>query len=148
MSLYSGDTYLINEGIETSALWDFGYLHGTSSGAGFYSTNDFPSSGFGDSVETISGVSQAELNKCYFGESSFTAAEFDAITSSDSLNNALSSSSSQRIQGLEVDQVVEVLDQYGNSGLIKITAISPGNGSSGSITFDVKVQVNALPVQL
>ena len=54
---------------------------------------------------------------------------------------------SERIQGLKVGDVVEFVDQYGNKGLIKVSNISPGFGSDGSITFDVKVQFSALPIK-
>ena len=149
VSVYNNETYKISEGEETAALWDFGYLYGTNSKAGFYSASDFPLSGFGGkSVEEVSGVSKAELNKCYFTLSTKTTAEFDAANNSSDLNNSLSTSSSQRIQNLEVGSVVAFVDQYGNQGLIKVTAIVPGNGTAGRITFNVKVQVNAIPVKL
>lgn len=149
VSVYNNETYKISEGIETAALWDFGYLYGATFKAGFYSAYDYPTSGFGGkSVEEVSGVSQAELNRCYFAMSTKTVAEFDAASDASSLENTLTTASSERVRELEEGDVVEFLDQYGNKGLIKITNIVPGNGSNGEITFDVKVQVNAIPVKL
>ncbi|WP_143569813.1 hypothetical protein [Tenacibaculum agarivorans] len=148
VSVFNNETYKISEGIETSALWDFGYFFGLNTKASFYSTYDFPQSGFGGkSVEEVSGVSQAELNRCYFGLSSKTSADFDAINSGSSLENSLTTASDERIQGLKEGDIVEFLDQYGNKGLIRVTDIVEGNGTNGKITFDVKVQITAIPLK-
>ncbi|TCI92310.1 hypothetical protein [Tenacibaculum sp. M341] len=151
VSLFDEKTHKINEGDETLALWDFGYFYGTSTEASFYSVYDYPKvfekNGMGGlHVSEFVGTTLTELNRCYFKASSKTAADFDAANSASDLENTLTTADAERVQNLSVGDVVEFLDQYGNKGLIKVTAITPGNGSSGKITFDVKVQVNAIPV--
>lgn len=148
VSAFNGAIYSIKGAQETAALWDFGYFYDNTLGASFYSTANFPASGFAQgSVEAVTGLAKTDLNKCYFAKSGKTKAEFDAVNSRIGLENSLTTSSSQKINGLEVDDVVEFLDQYGNKGLIKITALTKGTGSKGEITFRVKVQAKATPVK-
>ena len=146
ISLFDGNTYKISEGEEFAAFWDFGYLYGTNSGAGLYSANDYPSAfNGGTSVTEFLGIDGIVLNNFYFSETTLSSTDFDAITEASELDY-ITASTSERVRGLSVGDVVEFVDQYGNKGLIKVTAIVTGNGSDGEITFDVKVQVNATPV--
>jgi hypothetical protein len=152
VSVFNGQEYSISNAIETAAFWDFGYFYDNTLGASFYSTATFPSSGFTGTVETVTGLERTELNKCYFGKSNKTVAQFDAINTTDGLNNLLTDDSNQdtsslnAVNALEIDDVVAFLDQYGNKGLIKITALTKGNGTAGKITFEVKIQTKATPI--
>ncbi|CAA0148961.1 Probable lipoprotein precursor [Tenacibaculum maritimum] len=148
LSLFNEEVYKINDGTETLALWDFGYFYGNTTGASFYSVADFPKVFKKDGAEGLHisefvGADLAELNKFYF---KISTADFDAVASGADLD-FIEQPASQRIQRLEVGDVVEFVDQYGNKGLIKVVAINAGAGSAGKITFDVKVQVNAIPVK-
>ena len=146
VSVYNNETYRINDGTETLALWDFGYFYGNTTGASFYSVYDFPKV-FEKNGQTqlhvsdFVGTDLAELNRFYF---SISTADFDAVASGTDLD-FIQQSNNERIQGLSVDDVVEFVDQYGNKGLIKVTALE--TGFTGKITFDVKVQVNAIPLK-
>lgn len=153
VSAFNGAIYSIKGAQETAALWDFGYFYDNTFGASFYSTATFPASGFTDPIETVTGIAKSELNKCYFGKSTKTAAEFDAVNTAAGLNNSLTTASKQdtssfnAANALEVNDVVEFMDQYGNKGLIKITALTKGTGVKGRITFRVKVQAKATPIK-
>lgn len=151
-SAYNGATYAINDGIETAALWDFGYFYGASTEASFYSAADFPKVFTVDGVDGVvdvatfldsDEVSTSDLNNCYFALSTLTADEFDAIDSNEDLDT-ISTPTDENVKGLSVGDVVEFVDQYGNKGLIKVTALTNGFGSDGKITFDIKVQASAI----
>jgi len=154
ISLYDEQTHTINEGIEKMAFWDFGYFYGANTGASFYSVYDYPEvfkigentdgSAILGHVSEFVQTDLTELNRCYFAKSTMN---FDAVTTSSDLD-AIDTPSSERVQGLQIGDVVEFVDQYGNKGLIKITDLDPGFNQGDSITFDVKVQLNALPVKL
>ncbi len=148
VSVYNNETYKINQGTETLALWDFGYFYGNTTGASFYSVYDFPkvfekNGATGLHVSDFVGTDLAELNRFYFSTST---ADFDAVASGTDLD-FIQQSTDERIRNLNTGDVVEFVDQYGNKGLIKVTNIVTGNGSAGRITFDVKVQVNAIPLK-
>jgi len=151
VSIFNNQTYAINQGAETAALWDFGYFYGNTTRASFYSASDFPKvflkDGAAVNVATFSGASASELNKCYFKLSDKTAAEFDAISTKADLDFIMQSAS-ERVQYLSKDKIVEFVDQYGNKGLIKVLKVEGTNGSNGKITFTTKVQVNAEPIKL
>ncbi len=154
ISLFDAQTHVINEGAEKLAFWDFGYFYGQNTGASFYSVYDYPEvfkigeDTNGDDilghVSDFVGAELSELNRFYFAESGL---DFDSVSTSADLDG-ITKSSSERIQGMQVGDVVEFVDQYGNKGLIKITALDPGFNQGDSITFDVKVQVNATPIIL
>lgn len=141
MSVFDGKVYKINEGEELAALWDFGYYYGVTGNASLASSNNYPTDII--NVPTIGGVPAEELNKVYFALSSKTVAEFDAITTKSDLDFVVQSTS-QRINNLKVDDVVEFVDNYGNKGLIKVKEVVAGNGTNGKITFDVKVQTSQI----
>ncbi|WP_083253418.1 hypothetical protein [Flavivirga aquatica] len=138
MSLFDGEKYMISEGEETAALWDLGYFYGASLKASFASTKDYPNNVI--NVPEVSKVADEELNATYFALStSFTERSFDAIKSSSELN-VITSPTKQRVNGLKAGDIVEVVTKYGKKGLMKITNIVPGDGSTGRITFTVKIQ--------
>lgn len=141
MSVFDGKVYKINEGEELAALWDFGYYYGVDGKASLASSNNYPANII--DVPTVGGVTAEELNKVYFGLSSKTIAEFDAISTRSDLDFIVQSTS-QRINNLKVDDVVEFVDSYGNKGLIKVKEVVAGNGTNGKITFDVKVQTSQI----
>ncbi len=157
VSIFNNQTYPINDGDGTAALWDFGYFYGKTSKASFYSAHSYSNTSFlkvfakdditGLDVATFSGANPAELNRCYFKLSDKTTVEFDAITNKTDLD-FITESTSESVQNLVVNNIVEFVDQYGNKGLIKVTKIEGTTGSDGKITFNVKVQVNAEPIKL
>ena len=150
VSLFDEKTHKINEGSESLALWDFGYFYGSTRGASFHSVYDYPKVFAKDDrtqlhVSEFIGENIAELNRFYFKR---TTVDFDAVNSFDDLENlTIATTDSERVQNLENGDVVEFLDQYGNKGLIRVTAITPGFGNNGRITFDVKAQFNAVPIK-
>lgn len=130
------------ENAENAALWDFGYFYGNTKGASFASASNYPSDVI--DINKITGLTSTQLNKCYMVKSSLTTAQFDAISAYAELNS-ISKPSTERVTGLVANDVIEFVDAYGNKGLIKITEIK--TGFTGSIKFDVKVQVNAEPIK-
>ena len=138
LSLYNSTVYKISEGEETAALWDFGYYYGASGLASLASTRDYPDSVI--NVPTISGVADAELNEAFFSLSTTTSAEFDAIALSSDLD-FIAASTNQRVTTLNTGDIVEIVDNYGKKGLIRVDAITPGNGTDGQITLTIKIQL-------
>lgn len=137
ISLFNNKVYKINQGEEYAALWDFGYYYGASGKASLASSYDYPAGII--NIPSIANVTEDELNKTYFALSSFTPEDFDGVAEASGLNSIVSSGN-QAVTNLSVGDVVEFVDAYGNKGLIKVTKISAGDGSSGSITLDIKVQ--------
>ncbi len=137
LSLFNSEVYKISDGEETAALWDFGYFYGNTGKASFASTRSYPDAII--NVPTVSGVADEQLNTAYFAKSSLDVAAFDAITASSDLDFIVQSQS-QSVNNLQVDDVIEIVDFYGNKGLIKVTNIVSGAGTSGRITFTVKIQ--------
>ena len=137
ISLFNGEIYKISDGEEFASLWDFGYFFGNSNKASLASSSNYPT----DIVDipTISGVAESELNEFLFAKSTLTTTDFENVSSSGDLNSIVTPTA-QRVTQLEVDDIVEFEDQYGNKGLIRVTAIVEGFGNDGAITFDVKVQ--------
>ncbi|GGX15009.1 hypothetical protein [Aquimarina muelleri] len=145
MSIFDGEIYKINEGEELASLWDFGYYYGNTNKASLASANNYPTDII--NVPAIGGVTADELNKVYFELSSKTVAEFDAITTKSDLDFIVQSTS-QRINNLAVGNVIDFVDNYGNKGMIKIIEIVSGTGTSGKITFDIKVQTKDITLKL
>lgn len=138
ISLLDGQLYQIADGTEYAKLWDFGYYYGNTGLASLASTFDYPKAIV--DVPTVSGTAETELNEAYFKLStSFDATGFDNVSVSGDLNS-ISSSSAQTITQLNVGDIVEFVDNYGKKGLIEIVAIVAGQGSTGSMTINVKVQ--------
>ncbi len=137
MSLFNSTVYKINQGEEYAALWDFGYYYGNTHQASLASAYDYPTSII--NVPIIGGVEEEELNKTYFAISNATGEDFDGITNVSGLD-FISASTSQVVTNLSEGDIIEFVDAYGHKGLIKVSAISAGNGTSGSITLNIKVQ--------
>lgn len=133
VSLFNGETYKISTGEETAALWDFGYYYGETGKASLASTYDYPT-GVID-VPAKSGVDKNNLNKIYFKLSSldYAAVKLDSDLA------AIAKPAAQRINQLKVNDVVEFVDDYGNKGVIKVTELNTGAGTSGFMKIDVKV---------
>lgn len=142
ISLFDGQTYAISQGEEYAALWDFGYYYGNSAKASFASAANYPS----DIVDVVAIGKTEDLNNCYFKLSSKSTGDFDAVTKASDLD-FISKSTNERVKGLKEGDVVEFVDAYGNKGLIKVTKIVPGFGTGKKIEFDVKVQVQQVPVK-
>ncbi len=137
ISLFNGEIYKISDGEEFAALWDFGYFFGNSNRASLASASNYPSDIV--NIPTISGVAQTDLNNCFFAKSTLTTTDFDNVSSSADLNSIVTPTA-ERVTQLEVGDIIEFEDQYGNKGLLNITAIVDGFGNDGSIEFDIKVQ--------
>lgn len=148
-SLLNEEVYRINEGPEFRAFWDFGYYFGASGvsageNASFASTAAYDES-FGFPVEGLEPGMEEEdreeetLNEAFFAMSTLDADGFDGIVLSGDLEN-IATSADQKINNLEVGDVIEFVDNYGKKGLIKITEIEAGFNSNDFIRFDVKIQ--------
>ncbi|UXP33332.1 hypothetical protein N6H18_05125 [Reichenbachiella agarivorans] len=133
ISLLDGEVYKINQGEEYVAFWDFGYYYGATGLASLASTDDYPVSVI--DIATIANTTD-DLNKVYFAASDLN---FDEITKSAELN-IITPSESQRINQLTVGDIIEFVDNYGKKGLIRVAALTPGNGVDGKITIEIKVQ--------
>lgn len=149
MSVFDGEIYKINEGEELAALWDFGYYYGDTNKASLASTSNYPSLFNHDNdintplvaVSTLTGVAQEELNNFYIAKT--TEIDFDAITKRADLD-AIVKPDTEVVTKLIVGDILIFVDDYGNKGMIKITEIVPGIGTSGKITFDIKVQTSQI----
>ncbi|GAA4272120.1 hypothetical protein U6A24_11485 [Aquimarina gracilis] len=148
MSVLDGKKYKILDGEEYAALWDFGYYYGASGKASFASVANYPAlfdtNGDGlanAAVSELTGVAQEELNNFYIKKGS--ALDFDTVTSREDLNS-IAIPTTERVNDLAIGDVLEFVDNYGNKGLIKVTALTPGDGSNGKITFDIKVQTSSI----
>ncbi|WP_438422909.1 hypothetical protein [Aquimarina macrocephali] len=137
ISLFNETVYKINQGEEFAALWDFGYYYGLTGKASLASSNNYPTNII--DVPTIGGVTADELNKAYFGLSSKTVVEFDAISSRSELDFVVQPTS-QRINNLAVTNIIDFVDNYGNKGLIKVVEISGTDGTGDFIKLEIKVQ--------
>ncbi|QSE96718.1 hypothetical protein [Fulvivirga lutea] len=137
VSLLDGELYRVDQGEEYSAFWDFGYYYGATLEASLAAAGNYPSSII--DVVTVANTTDAELNSCFFQMSSMTSAMFDAVDESRDLNS-ITQSSNERINMLEVGDIVEFVDNYGKKGLIRVVDLTPGFGSDGQITIDIKVQ--------
>lgn len=148
-SLLNETVYMINQGPEFRAFWDFGYYFGASGvsdgeDASFASTATFDES-FGFAVEGLKpgmdedDMAEETLNEAFFALSSLDVAGFDGVMLSGDLEN-IAQSSSQKITNLAVGSVIEFVDNYGKKGLIKITEIQAGFNNADFIQFDVKIQ--------
>lgn len=137
ISLFNGEVYKISDGEEFAALWDFGYFFGNTNRASLASASNYPSNIV--NIPTISGVAQEELNSFFLAKSTLTSADFDAVTSASDLST-IATPTSERVTQLAEGDIVEIEDQYGNKGLLRVTDITGTDGSSGAITFDVKIQ--------
>lgn len=135
ISLYNNEVYVINDGVETAALWDFGYYYGATQNASLASTANYPSNII--DVPAISGLDAAELNNFYIATSTI---DFDAVTSASDLDG-ITRPTTERVTSLSVDDVLEFEDQYGNKGVIKVIEISGTDGTGDFIKIDIKVQV-------
>lgn len=144
ISLTDGTIFRIDQGEEFAAFWDFGYYFGASGPsegeeASLASTSAYEEAfGFVD-VDAIAGTT--ELNEAFFALSTRTSADFDAVTVAGDLNS-ITTPTNQQINNLEVGNIVEFVDNYGNKGLIRIVEIVEGFGSNASMTIDIKVQPN------
>ncbi|WP_438712486.1 hypothetical protein ACSTS3_09130 [Aquimarina muelleri] len=137
ISLFNETIYTIKQGTEFASLWDFGYYYGKTKKASLASANNYPTDII--NVPAIGGVTADELNKVYFGLSSKTVAEFDAISVSSDLD-FITQPTDQRINNLTVNNVINFVDNYGNKGLIKVVTISGTDGIGDFIELEIKVQ--------
>ncbi len=143
-SFLTGETQIITDGPEFRAFWDFGYFYTSTAGASFASTNEY-STAFPFDVEgfepdaTEDDFENESLNNMNFGLSTRTTMDFDAASVSGDLDN-ITQPDAMEINGLNVGDVIEFVDNYGKKGLIKITSITAGFNSTDFIEFDVKIQ--------
>lgn len=144
MSVSNGKKYQISDATETVKLWDFGYYYGNKHNASFASASNYPKSII--DVKGLAGDVAGELNKFYFKKSTKTSADFDKIK----LNKELDfvTKGAEVVTRLAKGNILEIVDGYGNKGLIRITKIEGTDGSSGKITFDVKIQTKLQAVKL
>lgn len=144
ISMFNNTVYSIDQGEEFAALWDLGYYYGKTGKSSLASVKNYPKSVI--DVPKISNVAEANLNEFFIGKSTKTVADFDKIKEGTELNNIVKPTT-QSVNGLAKGDVLEFVDAYGNIGLIKVTEVVEGFGTSGKIVFDVKIQVKAEPIK-
>lgn len=141
MTFYNNTIHKISDASTTGSSWDFGYYYGVNNKASFASVKNYPTDVF-----NLTAITDTDKNECFLKKSStFTVTDFDAITLESELNSIVKPST-QSVTLLAVNDIVEFVDMLGNKGLIKITNIVEGNGQNGKIEFDVKIQINNVPV--
>ena len=141
MSLVDGETYNVNSGVEYVSQWDIGYLYSVSSDAAtLRPPYNYPSIAI--DIPAKAGVSNEDLNRTYFKNSTKTSAEFDEIAIASDLDFVTVTATDANLKAvqLEAGDVVEFVDNYGKKGLIKVLEVSGTNGSTGFIRIAVKVQ--------
>ncbi|CAM4106265.1 hypothetical protein ZORO111903_01150 [Zobellia roscoffensis] len=148
-SLLNDQEYLVYdpentlEQAEYRAFWDFGYYYVNNS-AYFASAATYDDS-FGFPVKGLQAEDNEEnadtetLNKAYFSLSTTNSTTFDGITLSSELDFVVKSDF-QTSGVLAVGDILEIVDNYGKKGLIRITEINPGFNNDDYIVFDVKIQ--------
>ncbi|WP_346881695.1 hypothetical protein [uncultured Algibacter sp.] len=149
-SFYTGEVYKINpfndaaQNAELVEIWDLGYYY-TPVGnelATLASVQEYNLPGV--DISAISGIDRADFNQTFFKTSSLTEADFNSITSAQLNALTVSTSDSEKLNGLAEGNIIEFQDKYGNKGLIKITTIdlgARGNGfdADAFIELDAKV---------
>jgi len=139
-----GGTHTLSEAKSSSSLVDFGYFYGSTGMATLAAPSDY--------LTTTYDLTNWDVrNTTEFRRTSLTSANFTSATSSSDIGTAFDAGTvstdgsnpaggSTRVNSLAVDQVVGFKTLAGKKGLLSVTAISPGDGATGSITFIVKVQ--------
>ena len=141
MTFYNNTIHKISDASNTGSSWDFGYYYGATNKASFASVKNYPSDVF-----NLTAISDANKNECFFKKStSYSVTDFNAITLESELNS-ISKPTSQTVTQIAVNDIIEFQDELGNKGLIKVTNIVEGDGQSGQIEFDIKIQINNVPV--
>ena len=152
ISMLDGETYEINEGEELAAFWDFGFYYLNSTGVSLASTAEFPNlfkdpqdpASAGETslplvdVNTFLGVEVTEINNAYF-QLAPTNTDFDSFSTASDLSFTITTNDEEDINNLQIGDVVYILDQYGNKGVIEITDLVGSFGSDGFVEFDMKV---------
>lgn len=136
ISLLDGQVYTIDQGEEFVDFWDFGYYYGASNNASLASTSDYPSAII--NIPEIANTSDP-LNNTFFAKSTKTSADFDAVTASGDLD-FITEPESETVTGLEADQIIEFVDDYGKKGLIRVVQVVGTDGADDYIEIDIKVQ--------
>ncbi|WBX73849.1 hypothetical protein PG913_00910 [Tenacibaculum pacificus] len=135
ISVYNGETYAINAGLETASFWDFGYYYGNTHKASFASASDFPKAIVDIADKANINITQEPLNNFYIAKST---KDFDTVTTSEL--ETIVTPTSEKVTNLSTGAVLEFEDKNGAKGLIKVTKIEGTDGNSGKIYFDVKIQ--------
>lgn len=154
VSMFNGKQYSINSGIETAALWDFGYFYSGSGKASFYSSYSYSNTNFlklfgpnrDQSVAQFSGAGDTDLNHFYFASSDVTVEQFNAIKNGNDLD-FISTPTSEEIVDFKFDDIIEFQDQYGNKGLIHIVEFDKSFNEKSKVIFQVKAQSKIIPLK-
>ncbi|RCW32685.1 hypothetical protein [Marinilabilia salmonicolor] len=148
ISLIDGELYRIDQGEEYAAYWDFGYYYGASGdianhGPSLASTSTYEETfqvNAGTSIVDVDGIAgTSDLNNCFFALSTMSATEFDAIETTNDLE-VIATPTGQSINSLEINDVIEFEDNYGNKGVIKVVDIVGTYELGDYIELDIKVQ--------
>jgi hypothetical protein len=140
VSLLDGKRYKISDGADFVSYWDFGYSFLMTNEAGATFTSPYSYNPDIVNIPTLTNVAKDELNKTYFATTDLTLTEFNAVKVESDLNSIEVSEANQAVSFLEVGDVVAFKTKYNQKGLIYVRELTPGNGSAGNITIDVKVQ--------
>ena len=140
----TGYKHSVLEGSEFSHYWDIGYHYDEMNGISLYSGFSFPK----DAILALGQIDPINLNETYFTvRPDLDEADFNAIRDielyrweeQDTYTFMTTTASSQSISNLQVTDIVEFLDTYGQRGFLQIQR------ETGSIDPDPTVRI---PVQL
>lgn len=150
-SLFTGEVSKINpymnpeQNSELVEIWDFGYYY-TPNGDEFATLASVQAYELpGVDIAAISGIDRADFNRFYLKKSeTLTTADFDSATTSDLSALSVDTSAPEKLNKIEVNDIIEFVDKYGNKGLIKVNTIDLGNSGNGFdadafMTIDIKV---------
>jgi hypothetical protein len=149
-SIGTSQTYAYNA-TGAAANADFGYLYGDDNNTTNYATLFSPE---WTSAQGLTQKITSPTHATKFAVSSVSAADFDAITTSDaSIITAAASATSVFVNNLQVGganagKIIAFVSQSGRKGLIKVGAISSGSDAtypkaSGTVALTIKVQTVA-----
>jgi hypothetical protein len=134
VSLLDGTVYKIDQGEEYITFWDFGYINLVDGGPALHSTSSYPEV----AIPSLADLNETK-NVVYFRNSTKTATEFDAITTSSQLD-FITQPDDTFVKDLVTGDVVEFVNQYGKKGMIKVLEAMEGNESNKFIRIAIKVQ--------
>lgn len=133
----NGNVYKLDEAFNNQSVIDFFYWWGASTSATLGAPNDanaaliYNTGPYALSNWTV-------LNATRFKSTTLTPANFDAVSDATPCIENATGADLTRIGTLTADQIIAFITVTNKHGLIRVNEIT--TGSSGSITFDVKVQ--------
>jgi hypothetical protein len=133
----NGNVYMLNEAFANQALIDFFYWWGASTDATIGAPDD-ANAAMVYNTGTYALQNWTIKNPTRFKTTTLSPTDFNAIPDAESIIDIATGADQTRIGNLLMDQVVAIITVTGKHGLICVKSIT--EGSSGSITIDVKVE--------